>query len=403
MKKKTLKIAQVIASKGWGGREKVPLLFAREYRRLGHAASLWTNPETSLGQETLKQGFPLHPYRFRSYLNPQGYWETAQALLRSKPDIIHVHHSRDLWALVPVLKSLDWNGPLLLSKHVGSGVRKMDLMHRFLYGRVDQVLGCSTMIRDNVIETCPVEPEKVAVGYAPVDPDLFKFSKTERRRLREAWGMEKNIVIGMVARLTPGKGHELLLKTAASLIKKNPKVRFRVAGQTAQDERDFGDHLMALRRELGLEKIFHYEGYVSNVPGFLSALDLAVHAAPAESFGLAIVEAMACERTVIARSGGGVSDILNTRTARKFGGFLIDSDDPEEWVGRLVPLTKSPKLLAQIGKLNRKEALRFSLKTLSRLNLDYYGKLLKETRHRSSSAGTLWIKKALKSGAELFI
>jgi glycosyltransferase involved in cell wall biosynthesis len=378
VKKNTLKIAQVIASKGWGGREKVPLLFAEEYRRMGHQAVLWTNPDTSLGQETVRQGFPLYPYRFRSYLNPGGFFDTTRALLKFKPDIIHVHHSRDLWFLVPILRLFKWKGPLLLSKHVESRVQKKDPLHRFLYARVDQVLGCSTMIRDNVIETCPVDPERVAVGYAPVDTQRFQFQSAKRQKIRAAWKMKKNTVIGMVARLTPGKGQELLLKTAALMVKKNPKLRFKVAGQIAPDEKNYAEGLFRLKKELGLEGFFDYEGYVSDIPGFLSALDIAVHGAPAESFGLAIVEAMACERPVIARAGGGVGDILTAEVIRSRGGILMKSDDPADWSKALSALARAPKGLAEIGKSNRKSALRFSLQTLSQLNLGFYRKLLEE-------------------------
>ncbi|MGH7738655.1 MAG: glycosyltransferase family 4 protein [bacterium] len=377
MKTKSLKIAQVIASVGWGGREKVPLLFGAEYRRLGHESSLWTNPETPLGQEASRQGLTVHPYRFRSYLNPLGLFETARALYNSKPDILHVHHSRDLWNVVPILRAMKWNGPLLLSKHVGSGLRKKDFFHRFLYNRVDQVLGCSTLIRDNVIETCPVDPSRVAVGYAPVDMARFRFNPSARRTLRQSWGQEKNILIGMVARLTPGKGQELLLKTAARLVQKNPKIRFRVAGQFSSDEKAYAEKIFKMKKELGLDDVFTYDGYVSDIPGFLSALDLAVHAAPAESFGLAIVEAMACERPVIARKGGGVSDILAPPAGKLPGGILMDSDDPEQWAQRLLPLTRSLPQLTRLGKPNRVSAQRFSLETLTRLNLDYYEKLLR--------------------------
>jgi glycosyltransferase involved in cell wall biosynthesis len=376
VKKNSLKIAQVIASKGWGGREKVPLLFAEEYRRLGHEAVLWTNPDTSLGQETVRQGFPLYPYRFRSYLNPSGFLDTTRALLKFKPDVIHVHHSRDLWFLVPILRMLQWKGPLLLSKHVESRVQKKDPLHRFLYDRVDEVLGCSTMIRENVIETCPVDPQRVAVGYAPVDTQRFQFQAAKRRKIRAAWRMEKNIIIGMVARLTPGKGQELLLKTAALMARKNPKLRFKVAGQTAPDEKNYAEGLFRLKKELGLEGLFDYEGYVSDIPGFLSAVDIAVHGAPAESFGLAIVEAMACGRPVIARAGGGVGDILDAAVLRSRGGILMESDHPADWAKPLLALARAPEGLARIANANRKSALRFSLRTLSQLNLNFYWKLL---------------------------
>ena len=376
--KKSMKIAQVIASKGWGGREKVPLLFGEEYRRRGQGTSLWVDPATSLGREAQKQGFSVEPYRFRSYLNPTAYLQIARALLRSKPDVIHVHHSRDLWALVPVLRAWRWKGPLLLSKHVGSAVQKKDPFHRFLYDRVDRILGCSTQIKENVIETCPVDPGRVFVGYAPVDMNRFRFSPEARRKTRRAWGMDKNIIVGMTARLTPGKGHELLLKTAALLAKENPRLRFKIAGDAAPDERDYAQQLYRQKARLGLDGILDYEGYLPDIPSFLSALDLVVHAAPAESFGLAIVEAMACRRPVIARQGGGVEDILRTPEGVIRGGLLMDSENPRDWAAEINRLTRSKPAMEKLGAQTRKNAMRFSLETLSDLNLKWYEELLRQ-------------------------
>jgi glycosyltransferase involved in cell wall biosynthesis len=376
VKKKSLKIAQVIASKGWGGREKVPLLLGEEYRRKGHQVSLWVNPDTPLGREAQKQGFSVESYRFGSYFNPSAFIDIGRALRQSNPDVIHVHHSRDLWALVPVLRMFNWKGPLLLSKHVESGVQKKDPLHRYLYQRVDLILSCSTMVQKNVVETCPIEADRVLVGYAPVDMNQFQFSSQARHKLRSAWKMEKNIIIGMVARLTPGKGHELILKTASLLAQKNPRLRFKIAGQASPDEKEYAQKLYQQKTEWGLDGILDYEGYLSDVPSFLSALDLVVHSAPAESFGLAIVEAMACRRPVIARQGGGVEDILRTPGGLIRGGILMDSDNPEDWAEEILKITRSKALIRKIQAESRENALRFSLETLAQKHLAWYQELL---------------------------
>jgi len=372
MKKPKLKIIQVIASKGWGGRETVPLLLSGEFKRRGHPVALWTDPRTPLGKRTAELGFDRSPLGHRSHLDPRGYLEVRKALQKDSPDILHVHHSRDLWTLVPILKATSWKGPLVLTKHIESGVSKKDPFHKFLYDRVDLILGCSSMVRDNVVGTCPVDPARVWVGHPPVDTGKFHPKAREAKVLRKRWGV-RGPVIGMVARLSPGKGHELLLKVASLLRGKFPKLTFKMAGAAAPEEIEYARKLERLRDDLGLKGRFDFEGYVEDVPTFLSALDLAVHAAPNESFGLAIVEAMACGRPVLARRGGGVEDIFRGKDP---GGRMIDSEDPRSWAKAIEGLLKTPSALRSLARGSRGNADRFSLKAVADRHLAWYGQLL---------------------------
>ena len=316
------------------------------------------------------------PFRFRGHFHAGGIQQIRRSLREESPDVIHLHHTRDLWSVVPALVLSGWKGPLVLSKHVASSVRKKDFLHQRLYRRLDLLLTCSDFIHRNVLATCPIVSEKVITSFMPVDLKEFHFKATARKRLRKNWGWDKNEVIGMVSRITPHKGHELFLHTAAKLVAQRPKVRFRVVGKHSPDESWYFEQILELRKKLGLEKVFVYEGYVPNVSEFLSATDLVVHMAEAESFGMAVAEAMACGRPVVARRGGGLAEILETTPGKAQGGLVLDTDDPEEWSNALDKVLRSRALMAKFSGETRKIALRFSLEPWVDQHLQWYQQLL---------------------------
>jgi len=368
-RRERLRIAQAIASDAWGGRERTPLLLARGLRARGHEVSVWADPDAPAAAEARRLEIPLLPFRRKGHLNPGGILQVSRALSAFKPQVLHLHHTRDLWMAVPGLAGSGWKGPLFLTKHVGSSVVKRDFLHAGLYRRVDRVLTCSRVIRRNVLETTPVAPERVEVSYAPVDLDLFRFDPAARGRVRRAWGVrEGRLVVGMVARLSPGKGHEILMQAATLLSAAFPGVMFRMAGDASPSEAGYKARLLGMRDSLGLADRFLFDGYVPDVPAFLSGLDVVVHSAKAEAFGLAAVEAMACGRPVVGRAGEGLEEIIvNGR-----GGLLVDSDDPAAWARALRDVLGKKSLYLRMAYQARKAVERFSLEKLAKDHENWY-------------------------------
>jgi glycosyltransferase involved in cell wall biosynthesis len=356
--------------------ELAPLLLAQGLQKKGQQVSIWTDPGTFLGKKTLEGRFQVQPFHYHGYFSPRGIREIREALVKEKPDLIHLHNTRDLPVVVPALKISGWRGPLLLTKHVASNIVKKDILHRWLYRRLDYLLTCSDFIRKNVLETCPVAADKVETSYVPVDLQRFRFSRQARVKLRRSWGWEKNTIVGMVARVTPGKGHELFLRVAGKLVQKDPRVRFRLTGLHSPGEKWFFLEMLALRKKMGLEKSVILEDRVDDVPGFFSALDLVLHTAPAESFGMAVAEAMACGRPVVVRRGGGVAEILEADEGKARGGLVIDGSDPEVWADRVSGLLRSKALMGKLGRETRKMVARFSLDLWVENHLRWYRKLL---------------------------
>jgi glycosyltransferase involved in cell wall biosynthesis len=374
-----LRVVQAVTSDGWGGRERVPLLLARELIRAGHLAEVWTDPRTPTYREALRWGLPVRPLPFKGYLSPRVWARTAAFLGDFLPDLIHAHAGRDLWAIVPALAWARCRAPLLLSQHVGNARPKKDPLHRLLYGRVDRVLACSEVIRRNVQATCPVDPGRCLTAYAPTDLGIFRFDPKTRAAHRKKWGLPpSHTAVGFAARLSEGKGHLLAIRTVEALKRRFPNLRLFLAGGPTPGEESYVDLLKGEVGSLGLGQRVRFTGYLespSDVAGFLSALDVVLHPAGAEAFGMAVVEAMACGRPVVVRDGEGAAEIVRGADGRLRGGLLVAGGEPADWAEALGRLLKNRGLRSRLSREAPAVARRFSLERFVRFHLELYRKL----------------------------
>lgn len=95
-------------------------------------------------------------------------------------------------------------------------------------------------------------------------------------------------VIGAVGRLVHAKGHDVLLRAFARLLRDGVPARLRIAGEGPQRSA-----LGELATRLGVEREVEFVGFVDNVAAFLSGTSVFVMPSRWEGFGLALVEALA--------------------------------------------------------------------------------------------------------------
>lgn len=214
-------------------------------------------------------------------------------------DLVHVHEPKDLpWALL-ASRSL----PVVLTRHLAASARRRrDPYHRWLRGHVRWVVS-SAFVRNSVVTAYGVAPDAVRVvpyGYAaPVLTAGWEAARATRA----------TATIGMLSRLSHGKH----LADAVAVLEHVRRAGRDAALWVAGEETDSGARreLLRLAAERGLGRYVRLLGFRRDIASLLASFDVLLHTAHAESFGLAILEAMAHGCPVVASTGGGVPELLS--------------------------------------------------------------------------------------------
>jgi glycosyltransferase involved in cell wall biosynthesis len=121
------------------------------------------------------------------------------------------------------------------------------------------------------------------------------------------------IRVGLVATFARWKGHEVFLRALAGLPDRHSFRGYIIGGpvyRTGAASQVTIGQLKAVVRETGLQGMIGFTGFVSRAAEAYRALDVVVHASTEpEPFGLAIAEAMACQRAVVLSDAGGAREI----------------------------------------------------------------------------------------------
>ena len=145
--------------------------------------------------------------------------------------------------------------------------------------------------------------------------DLSQFDRatapTQEQARRDVSLPQEVPIIGMVARLQRWKGVHIFVQAAALVAKKFPDVSFVVVGGDHFDEQDFPGELERLTAELGMTEKIAFPGLQNNVPAWVQAMDIFVHASFDEPTGAVILEALSLGKAVIAAKTGGPMELAN--------------------------------------------------------------------------------------------
>lgn len=165
-------------------------------------------------------------------------------------------------------------------------------------------------------------------------------------------------VIGTVARLHPVKGLSYLVSAFAEVLRVFPQAHLIIvggggSGVEAQEE-------ARLRRQvenLGLAGAVTFAGYRHDVPQWLARMDIFVLPSLMEGLGLALLEAMALEKPVVATRVGGIPEIVEDGHS----GLLVPPADAGALAQAIQRILADPELARRLGQAGyQRVATRFS-------------------------------------------
>ena len=165
------------------------------------------------------------------------------------------------------------------------------------------------------------------------------------------------VVIGIAARLQRWKGVHVFVDAAARLVPKFDRLLFVIVGGTHELEREYAAHVRARAVELGLERHVLFVGHRDDALEWLAAMDIVVSASLAEPFGMAIVEAMALGKPVVATKVAGPLEIVTDGV----DGMLVEPGSADELALALATLIDAPDTRARLGAAARARVERYDV------------------------------------------
>jgi glycosyltransferase involved in cell wall biosynthesis len=224
------------------------------------------------------------------------------------------------------------------------------LLQRLCYQLAHRVIANSSAAAGRLIEE-GVHPRKVLTIANGLDAERFAIPKRE-----SAPGGAR--IVTTVANLRPGKGHDVLLRAAARLVRRVPDIRFRIVGEGPR-RRDLERQAAALR----ISSHVDFLGHRGDVPDLLRSSNVFVLPSFMEASPNALIEAMAAGVPIVATRVGGIPEAIEHDRS----GILVPPGDDRALAAGIARLMKRPQIAARLAEAARQTAAsRFSFDRMVR-------------------------------------
>lgn len=219
----------------------------------------------------------------------------------------------------------------------------------------DRIVCCSGAVGRSVVSRIGGKIEHCTI--IPFGVDIIQFEATAAATRRELGLRDNQKVIGTVCRLVePKKGLRFLLQAMAVLARKygQPPCQLLIVGDGPSRH-----ELELLREQLDLSSWVVFAGSRRDIPRVLHALDVFVLPSLYEGFGIALLEAMAAGKPVIATAVGGIPEfVLSGET-----GLLIEPGNVEalaDAIDRLLSHPQQARIMGAKGRIRVGESYHIS-------------------------------------------
>ena len=360
------------------------LLTMKGLRLKGYDVELATKGDGELIKEVEKEGFKVRAIshfnqEINLYKDIMALFELIYVIKKYRYDIVHTHNSKA--GFIGRLAAKICGTPLVIHTVHGFAFHDFErpwrrklfiFLERLAAKWADKLIVISNPLKDWGLRLGIGKKEQYVLIYSGIEIDKFKVNIDVNKKKEEFGIRPDELVVGVVAKLWEGKGHECVLKAVKDVIKKVPNVRFMFVG-----EGYLYRSLKELRDKLGLADYVIFTGFRKDIPEITSIFDVAVLASYFEGLGRVILEAMVCGKPVVATKVGGIVDIVEDAVT----GLLVPPNNQVALSGALVKLLSNEDLRKKIGE-NAKKRIdeRFSSQAMvDKIHL-LYNSLIKQSK-----------------------
>lgn len=210
-----------------------------------------------------------------------------------------------------------------------------------------RVIAISEAVREHLVNDLKVKKESVVLVYNGVDIARFSqgLSESEKEKFRNQAGLGDGPLIGIIARLSPVKGHKYLLEAMRKVVDLKPAAQLLIIGDGTLKE-----ELLNQVISLGLKENVIFLGSLVDTAKPLSLIDIFVLPSLKEGLGISILEAQAAGVPVVASDVGGIYTIIKDNE----NGFLVPSRDSLSLAAAIIKLINNPTLANKMSEVGRR-------------------------------------------------
>lgn len=348
-----MRVLQISSARVYGGGERHFVDLCRGLALRGHEVFVAVRP-TNEWRHRL-DFLPLKNILHVSIRNSFGVLSAmriADFIRANGIQIAHAHVARD-YIPASIACASAKGSRFVLTRHLSLPLKPFN---RFALKNLSKAIGVSEPVADGMKKIFPASK----VEMIPNGIDVDGLNAIDRAAVGAEFRSFHDIspdapLIGTLGELRELKGQRDFVLAAAEVVKEIPECRFVVAGRDNSTGGEFRRELRRLSRVLGLEDHILWLDWLDDTASFYAAIDLFVSPSRSESFGLAILEAMARGCPVVATATDGGATLLDEC-------HLAPACDPVALAARICQVLADRNACKAIGELMRERAAaRYSL------------------------------------------
>ena len=289
-----------------------------------------------------------------------------KAIKQFNPDVLHAHYATSYG----LIGSLSGFHPFVISAW-GTDVMKFpqkNLINKYILKynlkKADVICATSNTIKEYLM---PVTNKNVSIIPFGVDTSVF-YNKNVNSLFEK-----KSFVIGCIKALESLYNIDVLIKSfsALKLKHKEKSIKLIIIGVGSHE-----NNLKQLVEKLKLTDDVIFTGRISfsEVSNYFNMIDVLANLSDYESFGVSVIEAMACEKPVIATNTGGLKEIIENDSF----GSLVEIGNVEQTTNEIEKYLLNSDLKQKIGIAARNKILKkYNWKDNVKQMIDIYSDLIK--------------------------
>ena len=323
--------------------------------------NLWDGdpPTVALHEEALRRGLESYVLVTKGTFDMSLFPQLRAIIQRFQPDVIHTHGFK---SEVAALVASRLTHARLIGFYYGrlalnTWWYQVEEMSSLLMFRFFDHVHANSHAQHDELRAWRLPAQRVDVVPSFVNTDQLRPpSPVERAAARQTLGIDlQRPVLTTLGRLSLNKGHTYMLQALTEIRRVIPDVLYLIVGDEGQAWRGEGGLRAVLERQVATERLADnvlFTGYYPDLLTVLHATDIIVSPSLREGMQVALLEAMATARPVVATATGGTPDAVQHGVS----GLLVPPMDSSALTVAVLQLLQDQDTMRRMGEASRQYA-----------------------------------------------